>query len=83
MKHIKSIIITAVCFCASKLAYTQNVAEYMYVKSDSLLSIYAKDTLYASPDWRGPIILKNKQGDTALVLGYWPNTILILPKKSV
>lgn len=70
MKYIKSFIITALCFCASKFAYAQNVSKSMYVQSDSLLNIYAKDTLYASlgPFGERALILTSKNEKPALVL---------------
>lgn len=70
MRHVKSFIITVLCLLASKLAYAQNVIESMYVQSDSLLNVYAKDTLYASlgPYGEKALILTSKKEITELIL---------------
>lgn len=68
MKLVKSIIITAVCLCASKFAYAQKVTEYMYVQSDSLLNNFANDTLYASLGLYGERALKLTGKDEKQVL---------------
>lgn len=75
MRHVKSFILTLLCFLASKIAHAQNSSASMYVQSEALLNVYAKDTLYASLGAFGEeaLILTNKKHTPAFTLSRCSN----------